>query len=425
MNSYFRFVSSQWAILLFGFLAVFGGNFGQSFFVGLFGEGIQTTLGLSASSYSLAYSLATLASAITVIWLGGFIDHVPLSRYTTAVCIGLAAAGLMLWQAQNFWMLMLGFFLLRLFGQALLPHAGSTTMARVFVAERGKALSISASAFPVGEIVLPSIAAVLIITIGWQNTYLVVAIVVLGFFLPMLLWLIRYSGVEPTKIRHPSPGNELNENSGENSKKIVQKNTARRALLKDYRYWLALPGLMAGPFVATGIFIHQQSIIDSKGWTLAWFGLCYVVFGIVHWVSSMVSGILVDRFTAIRLLPYFLIPLALSLLALVFVSGPLSAVLMMVLLALSIGGSPPITGSLWPEIYGADNIGAIRSINIAIIVFSTSLSPILYGVLIDLGVSLSAMMLATALYVIVAIVLMRMSYPANPHRHEMAHRNNT
>jgi hypothetical protein len=46
MRDYLQFVRQQWAALLFGFLAVFGGNFGQSFFVGLFGQGIQQTLGL-------------------------------------------------------------------------------------------------------------------------------------------------------------------------------------------------------------------------------------------------------------------------------------------------------------------------------------------------------------------------------------------
>lgn len=409
MKNYLLFIRRQWAILLFGFLTVFGGNVGQSFFVGLFGESIQQSLGLSASRYSVAYSLATLFSAATVMWLGGIIDRISLTRFTTFVCFGLTLAALVMWQASSFVWLAVGFFLLRLFGQALLPHAGITTMARVFATERGKALSIAGTGAPAGAVVLPLAVGGLIVTIGWQQTYLVIAVLVLVLLWPLLLWLIRHGRIEPVQQTQSIP-------AGADTGQL----SARRALLTDYRYWLALPALMAGPFVATGIFMHQNFIIATKGWTLAWFGVCYMVFGVVHWLSSLTAGVLVDRFTATRLLPWFPVPLAMALLVLSLMPGPAGALLMMVLLGVGIGISPPISGSLWPEIYGTGNLGAIRSINIGVMVFATSLSPVLYGVLIDRGMALSTIMLSSAVYVTLSCVLMGFSYFANERRHPMA-----
>src|SRR5690606_40098761 len=69
--------------------------------------------------------------------------------------LGLTAACLVLGAVQSVALLFIGFFLVRLCGQGLLPHTAQTTMARYFDDHRGKALSISASGVPLGEVVLP------------------------------------------------------------------------------------------------------------------------------------------------------------------------------------------------------------------------------------------------------------------------------
>ncbi|HEX7026956.1 MAG TPA: MFS transporter, partial [Gammaproteobacteria bacterium] len=176
MQQYIQLVIRHWAMLGFGFITVFWGNFGQSFFVSWFGTGIQTSLGLSATAYGSAYSAATLASGIVIMAVGGIIDRVPLRRFSTGVALGLMSAALVLSFASNLMLLVAGFFLLRLFGQGLLPHTGFTTMARFFDENRGKAVSIAGSGIPLGEILLPVITVTMIEWIGWQNSWRMVAI---------------------------------------------------------------------------------------------------------------------------------------------------------------------------------------------------------------------------------------------------------
>ena len=413
MQGYFGFIKDQWSLLAFGFLAVFWGNFGQTFFVGVFSDSIQTSLALSAGDYGLAYSVATLASAATVVWAGGLIDRVRLTHYTAAICLGLAAAMVLLSQAYNLVMLTLSFFLLRLFGQALLPHTGSTTMARTFIANRGKALSISSSGFPVGEIILPVTAVALIGLIGWRWTYALVALLVLVLVLPLMQIIIRRTVL----------GNDNSTDIAGSGDSQHGQAGVRAALLGDFRYWLALPGLMAGPFIATGILIHQDFVIQSKAWTPTWFATCFAVYGLMHWLSSLVAGLLVDRFTARRLLPFYLLPMALALTALTFFSGAWLALLFLSLLAMTIGSSPPISGSLWPEVYGIHNLGTVRSLNIAIMVFATALSPALYGYCIDHHINLEWIVGLSAVYVVASSVLMIFSYFRHPHQHPIASHN--
>lgn len=405
MTGYLSFIRQHWALLGFGFTAVFWGNFGQSFFIAWFGADIQRTLGLSAGEYGSAYSLATLASAIVVVWAGGLVDRLPLRNYAIAVAVGLAVALLVLSQASNLVTLLAGFFLLRLFGQSLLPHGGMTTMTRYFTEMRGKAISIAMSGVPVGEIVLPLLAVAAIAAIGWQASFGLIAAAAILVLLPLMLWLLRHSAISmvpPLVVGKP----------GDTSSD--QQAAGRREVLKDYRFWLALPGLMANPFLITGVFIHQNFLADQKGWSISWLATCFIVYGAVHWISSLVSGVLVDRFKGPRLLGIFLAPMLGSMLVAALMPGNSAALLMMALLGISAGASPPITGSLWPEIYGTRKLGAIRAMNMAIMVLATAISPVLFGYYIDQGASVSGLFGACALYVLVAALLMLLSYPRNP-----------
>jgi predicted MFS family arabinose efflux permease len=396
MTGYLRLLQQRGTALAFGFLAVFWGNFGQTFFVGVFSASIQESLSLSASVYGAVYSLATLGSALTVVWAGSLIDRVSLSRYTGGICLGLGCALLLMSQATGLLTLALGFFCLRLFGQALLPHTGMTTMARSFDDHRGKSLSIASSGVPVGEILMPLLGVMLIGLLGWQQTFMAIGLFMLIAALPAMQVLLRRAG--------------LNTLTAEASSPAAAPGRARLLLLRDQRYWLALPGLMAPPFIVTGIFIHQDYVIATQGWTPAWFALCFVVYGVVHWLASLATGLAVDRFSAVRLLPFYLLPMAAGVLLLALASGQWVGIVMMTLLALTIGSIPPITGALWAKVYGVENLGTIRSLNVAIMVFATSLSPIVYGLCIDQGVSAGLLFAGSAAYVVLGALLIGRSY---------------
>lgn len=390
-------------MLSFGFITVFWGNFGQSFFVSWYGGEIQATLGLSATAYGSAYSAATLAAGIAIMAFGGIIDRVPLRRFATGVAIGLMSAALVLSFSNNLVLLITGFFLLRLFGQGLLPHTGLTTMARYFDANRGKAVSIAGSGVPFGEIVLPVIAVALIGGLGWQASWLIIAMTVPLLYLPLAQWLLKQAHPGESNINAPAapmPGNEI--------ASIVMG--SRRQLLVDYRFWLMLPALLTAPFILTGIFIHQGFILEQKGWSPALMAGCFVVYGTSHWLSAMVTGILVDYWRAVRLLPFYLLPMATGMFVSANLSGAWVAVLLMSALGLTIGSSMPIFGALWAEIYGTSRLGAIRSLITALMVVSSSASPALFGYLIDHGTSADQLLKFMGAFASGAIVLTLFSY---------------
>ncbi len=398
MKSYHLFISQNWPLLCFGFVSVFWGNLGQSFFISWYGAGMQMSLGLSATAYGSIYSGATLLSAIVLIFAGSLIDRVPLKKFALVSAVSLFIACIIMSVSHTIPLLALGLFLIRLSGQGLLPHTAQTTMARYFNKNRGKALSISLNGVPVGEALLPLLAVTLIALIGWRLSWLVFAISIIALYIPTILWLLNKAQMS------------LNTSPEENIENEIASALGRKDLLIDYRFWLALPAVLAAPFMITGVFIHQNFILHEKNWDVSWLASCFIIMGITHAASAFISGYFVDKLSACRLLPFMLTPLICATLTLAFIDGYWAAPLLMALLGISIGTTSPILGALWAEVYGTKNIGAIRSLITSTVVLSTAISPVLFGFLIDQAISVKTLFLSASLGIIIANSLVYFSY---------------
>ncbi|MCP4769326.1 MAG: hypothetical protein GY875_24090 [Gammaproteobacteria bacterium] len=79
-----KLIRSEWQLLLFGFLMTFWSSPGQTFLISLFSGEIRAELSLSDGEFAGIYSLATLASAIVMIWSGALIDRIDLKRLSIA-----------------------------------------------------------------------------------------------------------------------------------------------------------------------------------------------------------------------------------------------------------------------------------------------------------------------------------------------------
>ncbi len=134
-----------------GFLLSFSSSFGQTYFISLFSGDLRATFDLSHGGFGGLYTLATLASAATLVWLGKLADTQPLARLSAATILGLALAALAMAAVTSPIMLVLVLFGLRLFGQGLLSHLCFTAMGRWYNAQRGRAIAVAAMGFPAGE----------------------------------------------------------------------------------------------------------------------------------------------------------------------------------------------------------------------------------------------------------------------------------
>lgn len=392
---YLQFLAAHRRFLGFGFVLAFFSSFGQTFFISLFGDEIRGTFDLSHGDFGLVYSLATLASGLTIIWLGRKLDTVDLRRFSTVLCAGLVVACFAMGIAPGVAVLVVAIYLLRLTGQGLLSHTAMTSMARYFDDARGKAISIAGLGFPVGEAVLPIVAVIVMQRIGWRGTWLGIAAVLLVIAIPLVLWLLRGHGERHRA--HLATGNAVSGGAG--------RQWTRAEVLRDPRFYLLLPGVMAPGFIVTGLFFHQVHLVDTKGWSLTWFAGCFAVFAVAQLPAGLLAGPLVDRLGATRLLPVYLLPLAASLVVLATGSHMLVAAAFMALAGVTSGLGGTVVGSMWAEVYGVRHLGAIRAMATAIMVFSTAGSPVSMGWLIDAGVTMETIAWLCCAYTLVGAAL--------------------
>ena len=392
MFAYLQLLRTHPHFLGFGVLLCASASFGQTWFISLFGGEIRAAFSLSHGDFGAIYSAATLASGVSLVWVGRLLDRVTLPRFSSAVFMGLGLAALGMWYCPNIMVLGLAFFGLRLCGQGLLTHISVTSMARYFDANRGKAISVATLGFPLTETVFPLTVVAVSAAVGWQTSWLVWSLVVLAGLLPLSLYLLQRSQY----LWQPLDVSAAQRHTVETSpSSISTSGWTRERVVRDRRFHLVLPYLLAPAFISTGIMFHQVHLVDSKGWPLEWFAAGFVAYGIAKIVGSLIGGPLVDRYSARALFPWFLAPMSLGVLLLGMTDAPLVAFVFLALTGVTNGLSGPIGGAFWAEVYGTGHLGAIRALAVAIMVVGSALSPVVFGSAFDAGISFSATLYAS------------------------------
>ncbi len=359
----------------FGFFMTWVSGAGQTYFIGVFGPSIQQQFSLSHTEWGSLYMLGTLASAALLPWTGQWVDHAALRIYSLMVLIGLVIACLNISLATNALWLVLAIFLLRQFGQGLSSHTSQTSMARYIGAHRGKALALASMGFSAGEAILPVLAVLSIAAFGWQRSYQFTALGVL-LFIPLILWTLKGHQQRHQQFLDQQAADDQNENTKQNS-------STRRQMLRERRFYLILPAILMPSYTATALFFYHLTLADAKGWSQLWMTGNYWLYALVTVLTSLLAGPFIDRFTATRTLPYFLLPLIAALLMLVPAKHPLWLLPYMVLLGINIGLYFTATAALWAELYGARHLGSIKSAVNALNVFASALGPVSVGTLLD------------------------------------------
>ncbi len=392
----YSFIRLNFKYLFFGFILTFCSSFGQTFFIGMFNPYIREEISLTNIEFGTIYSSATLLSSLVLVWIGKKIDEVTLQKFTLFVSFSLACTTLFFGTVNSLITLFVGLFLLRLFGQGLMCHISSTSMAKFFNLNRGKALGFSWLGLSLGEGLLPGFIIFLLSIFYWKSIWIGISIFLFFIIVPSLLFLIKTERKSNTIFKE------------EHLKKI--KNWKRIEVIKDSKFYFLLPAILAPPFLITGIFLNQSFIFDSKDWNILYLARGFSFYAIFSVISLGIFGFLIDKFSARRILPFYLTPMILSFLIVIYSDFVLSPIFFMILLSISNGASNVLITSTWSEIYGTKYLGSIRALTVSLMVFSTALAPIIFGYLIDIGLSVPSIFKLMLIYLVLSILILLIKY---------------
>ncbi len=383
--------------LAFGLLLTFFSCFGQSYFIAVFNKDIRSAFSLSHGEFGLAYGAATVSSAMCLIWAGRLIDRTRLKTFALFVCSGLIASCVLLAAAPLFWALLFALFALRLTGQGLMVHTAVTSIGRHFTAERGRAVSIISMGGPSGQAVMALVAVALAAWLHWRQVWLVMAAFSAVILIPAVVWLLAEHEDE-----HLAQKTRMAESI---SASVSHGVWGRKDVLKDLRFYLIMPVSLAPSFIVTGFFFHMAHLVEAKGWSLAFFTGMYTLYTVASISLTLLTGPLIDRVGAVKILPWHLAPMCVGLLALAGFDHWSAAIVYLCLTGITVGMRITIGGAIWAEIYGVENLGAIRSLATSFMVVSTALSPVVFGWMIDYRVSVESIALMCLAYAAGASVL--------------------
>ena len=382
-------------VIIFGFIFTFFSSFGQSYFLGLFNSSIRETLSITHGQFGTIYASATLLSSLLLIWVGKKIDDVNVFKFAIFVTITLSISCFFFSKISSIILLFFGIFLMRFSGQGMMSHTATTTISRYFTKSRGKALSIGWFGLSSAEFILPVSIVFLLTITKWQNIWLIISILVL-IFLPIASYVL----VKKINLDSRETSND-NEFKDENIKQWT-----RKEVVKDYRFYIINMSMLAMPWIATGAFVYQSFISNSKNWGQYVIAQSFMSYSILSVVTLMVSGFLVDKFTSRRLLIYMNIPLFLSVLVIIYFKSPSTAFIFLGLIGISNGLANLLGSSIWAEIYGVKHIGSIKALTTALMVFATAFGTALFGILIDSGFTIEEIAVVSGIYILASIVML-------------------
>ena len=164
--------------------------------------------------------------------------------------------------------------------------------------------------------------------------------------------------------------------------------------------------MLAMPWIATGVFVYQSFITESKEWGSFVIAQSFMIYSILSVLTLLMAGFLIDKFTSRKLLIYMNIPLLFSSLVLIYFNVPLSAFVFLGLIGISNGLANVLGSSTWAEIYGVKYIGSIKALTTALMVFSTAFGTALFGILIDKGFSIEQIALVSFVYISLSLILL-------------------
>lgn len=389
MIDYYRFFKNNFRKVSFGWLLTFLSSFGQTFLISLYVPEIIASFQITAGTFGAIFAVCTLVASFIMLSVGHMVDHKSIKKVTFYTITGLALSSILLGFSYHIAFLFIALIGLRLTGQGLLSHISMTIISKYYDENRGKALSISSLGYSMGEAFFPLIIAFIIGWFDWR-------VAAIGSGVALLIYLLRLKYTDLIDF---------------DKQLSIEGRPSSLSLMKDYkkvvfdkRFAVIMPASFSLSFLATAIFFYQYVFVETKGWSLHLYATFFTIYAITRFVLTIFGGLWVDKYSAKKMFRYYLIPISLGLIPFALMSSIMGAFMFLIMAGITVGLSGTVISSLIAEIYGTKNLGAVRSIFTMFMVISTALAPLFVGLLIDMGMEISNIILLLLFFMTLIIL---------------------
>lgn len=263
--------------------------------LGLFMRSFETDFHWARTQVALATSIVSYMIVVVSPLQGWLTDRLGARRVIlwSIPLFGAGVAALSL-LPPVLWIYYAAWVVIPLLGTGLFPLAYLKVVGSWFNRHLGLALGLANAGVAAGSLVLPLIVGGLIGSYGWRNAYLGLAAIVLFFTWPLAVFGVRESGSTADAPKPALSGFEFGE--------AVR---TRTFLL------LSLVFLLVG-VATTALIVHQVPLLTDRGMLPREASMVQAVFGLFGLIGRLITGVLLDKWRATRVMTAFVLGGAMS-----------------------------------------------------------------------------------------------------------------
>ncbi|TVR91831.1 MAG: MFS transporter [Spirochaetaceae bacterium] len=428
-------------LFVLGILAIVLSVPGQTAGVSAFTGPLISAMSMSRAQLSLAYLIGTIASAVMLTPAGKIYDRLGSRATGTGVTVALALSLVGLTQAPRVLgmlaaagipsaaaaliIMSLGFFLIRFFGQGMMPLVGRTMVLKWFDDKRGAVSAVIGSVVPLAFAVAPPVFNGLISSFGMTGAWFIIAAVLAPGFALIVAFTF---GDPPADYQPPVASSDkavglvmklavgwrsmaarAGRRMGLRPSKEPMRPERDLSLAEARRYlafWVFLLVVTLGSVLITGLTFHVVAVFAEAGIgataALAVFFPASLISVLITPIASMASDRLPLKYFAMM----HAAALALFLIAIPLLSfGAPAYVLLVVSKGMASSMFAVNHTVVWPRFFGLEHLGSISGFSAAWFVAGSALGPYLFSLSVELtgsfwGVSYAIVPICLALLVV-------------------------
>ena len=380
-----------WVIV---FAATIGSIFsipGQTMGFSVFTDVLIEELGLSRVQLSLAYCLGTVASGLTLPWLGRVLDRWGERRMAVASVL---ATGLVLFYLANcgvisqalgqalpaaaaaFIVIGLGFYMIRAAAQGVLSMTCRNAIGKWFDHRRGLALAISGVLVSFSYSFAPRGLDWLIDRYGYDGAWLRMGVVTIVIMAPIAWLLFRDT---PEEAGLEMDGGKVASAAAANPDMQIHREFTRGEALRDYSFWVFNLTFSFYGLYATAFTFHILSLASEYQFADERILSLFVPIAATSVLTNLVFGAINARLRLKWLLLVMNLGCLSATLGMLFLDKPGGVPAYVIGNGIASGGFVSLTGIVFPRFYGRLHLGAISGVNMSAMVIASGLGPLAFG----------------------------------------------
>jgi sugar phosphate permease len=390
-----------WVILVVGAIGGILTSPGQTYAISVFIDYFIQDLGVSRSLVSTLYTVGTFLGSFALPFVGRQIDKRGVRVIIGTVGILLGLTCIYMGFIQNALMLGAGFFALRMLGQGSLGLVSKNAINQWWVRRRGLAMGITGVATALlGSGTFPALVTWMIASYGWRMSYILLGYAVLIIMVPLGFIFIRN---RPEDYGLQPDGHTSDEDTS--GAAPIEDNWTLNEAIKTPTFWIISASMGSMSALSTGMTFHFFSIFEDSGLSSAIAASVFLPIAAIGASVQFAGGVLIDRLP-IRAM----IAVALVLQSTVMIMAPELASVEMalgmgVLMGIRGGLQLIVSNVVWAKFYGRRYLGTITGVTSTLLVGSSALGPMPFGVARDWFGSYHLVLTAFAVIPIILAIL--------------------